>query len=292
MSKDRSALKWKRNLYTGMGIVLSFSIAIGGWALTSMLIDNKSDALMSMTGYVTVNPPPITTPSQTDDDPADGLPAEWPRLTEVEMARILINWESTGHERPHEPMEGQLNMEQAIDAADACLAEWGKTGLLPVEWETYESVRASLCQNLPEGRRDMLDPVYSYWIISLANQDTRTVLTINAVTGQIWKASLSFAQMRVPLKEVDIEHALNTFMSQFDMGFDVDEPVQKIEATYEKNAAFASRYLPDNMVYATVTLLERDSGKGAFLSEIDLSLATAFRTITDEPSVNLTDLTG
>jgi len=178
----------KRNVFTAMGIVFSFVIAVGGWALTSMLINTKSDALMSGTGYVTVNPPPVTTPQTPKEDPHDSER----RLTEAEMARVLFNWESDGLEQPHEPMEGQLTMEQAIDASRAVLIEWGEAGIIPAGWERYENVRAWLCQILPNGRRDLLDPVFSYWTVSLASQDTRAVLTVNAVTGRIWKANLSF----------------------------------------------------------------------------------------------------
>ena len=277
MDKDQGGMKRKHNLYTGLAILLSFTIAVGGWELTRLLIDNRSDALMSQSGYQTVNPPAIATPSQTqtDDGEEDGPSQKRPRLTETEMARILINWESPDQERPHEPMEGQLSMEEAIDAADAYLAEWGKAGLFPTAWETYEVARAYLCQNLPEGRGDLLDPALSYWTVSLSDQNLRATLTINAVTGQVWKASFSFLQMRVYLKEAEIEHVLNTFISQLDMGMKADGPDRKTEVAFDSHTATASRFFPDNMVFATVTILEREYGRGAVLESIEFSLVSA-----------------
>ena len=278
IQRVRGALRLN-NIYTGLGIILSFAIAVGGWTLTRRLIDNRSDALMSQAGYQTVNPPTVATPAHNDDGEEDGSLSERPRLTVAEMARILINWESTDRERPHEPMEGQLSMEEAIDAADACLIEWGEAGLLA--WETYENVRAYLCQNLPEDRADMLDPVYSYWTVSLSDQNLRATLTINAVTGQIWKASLSFLQTNV-YKEVDIEHILNTFISSLDLGGQDGEPYRRIEVAFDPYTATASKFLEGNMLYATATLLEREYGEDAFLESIELSLVTALRT--DESS--------
>ena len=39
-------MKSKQIVFTAMGVTLSFVIAIGGWALTSTLIDKRSDALL------------------------------------------------------------------------------------------------------------------------------------------------------------------------------------------------------------------------------------------------------
>ena len=278
-SKEQSSLRRKRGIYTGLGIAASFAIAVGGWSLTRLLIDKRSDALMSQTGYQTVNPPPVATPKSVDNGDNDNPPTKRPRLTEAEMARVLVNWESTDREIPHEPMEGQLSMEDAIDAADACLAEWGKVGLLPAQWETYENVRARLCQNLPEDwrDRDLLDPVYSFWTVSMSAENIRATLTINAVTGQIWKASLSLAQTRASLGKVEIEQVLNTFMAPLDSDGKVDDTNRETKVGFDRNAVMASKSFSGNMVYATSTLLENKYGEESYLANIELSLTSVLR---------------
>ena len=280
--EEQSSLKRKRGIYTGLGIAASFAIAVGGWALTNWLIENRSAALMSQTGYETVNPPPVATPALDEDSTEDYPPPERPLLTEAEIARVLLNWESVGREWPHEPIEGQLGMEEAIGAADDCLAEWGEAGV--VAWGTYENARAYLCQNLPEDwrGRDILDPVYSYWVVSLSAENIRATLTINAVTGQIWKASLSLMQTRASFGKVDIENVLNTFIAPLDLGGKAGDTEREIKVGFDRNAAMASKFFSGNMVYATGTLLEWESGEDVFFASIELSLVAAMRTTQED----------
>ena len=60
----------KQKVSTAAGIALSFAIAIGGWALTSKLIDIKSDALLSAKGITYIDVPMQTT--EEDSKSGDG----------------------------------------------------------------------------------------------------------------------------------------------------------------------------------------------------------------------------
>ncbi|MDR0293761.1 MAG: hypothetical protein LBH95_06375 [Oscillospiraceae bacterium] len=173
----------KRNIYTAIGVALSFLIAIGGWTLTNALIDRKSDVLLSVTGITHNN---IYVPP---DEPDEDAPA--PELSGEEIAAVLRNWENTAIEQFHEPFAGQLTMEQAIEQAKACLASFDGQGVnLAFMLDADMAISPYLCQNLPGGMA-FLVPIYSYWTVILYGSDTVVTMKLNAVTGQVWQMRVS-----------------------------------------------------------------------------------------------------
>lgn len=176
----------KQNLYTVLGIALSFIIAVGGWTLTSALIDRKSDALLSATESVKFNMQ--ATIEQGDEETHHNFPT----LSEGEIAKIILSWESIIEERPHEPVEGQLNMEQAIEAGKAGLSYFYEQDIISGELLEYAKTSAYLCEKQPSGQENhTLNPYYSYWTVTFSSENKRATLVIHAMTGQIWQAVVS-----------------------------------------------------------------------------------------------------
>jgi len=182
----------KQKVFTALGVILSFVIAVGGWALTSRLIDIKSDALLSSTGVTWINAPnqkssatsnPVDT--QNDSTPSEGQPV----VTELDMVAILRNWESPGREKPHEPTAQQISMGQAIEDGEAALASYGSRGFIPIDLFFIDRTKtvAYLSQNvLPGQDGQILAPIYSYWTVALTGEAISVTMIINAVTGEVW----------------------------------------------------------------------------------------------------------
>jgi len=244
----------KQNLYTAMGIALSFIIAVGGWVLTSTLIDRKSDTLLSATGSIQVNTPPVS-PIDTNDD--DETPPHRPTLSESEMVKVLQNWEAVIGERPHEPVDGQLNMEQAIDAGKAGLSYFHEQGIIPAELLKFDKTNAYLCEKQPRGQENYtLNPNYSYWTITFSGENRRATLVINAMTGQIWEAAFSGAGI------AETEKALEAFTSYLDLGEG---------GSYISDGTISMKSYSDGMLYAiarsyTATTTVGEDGLEGFLS--------------------------
>lgn len=227
----------KRNLYTFAGIFMSFIIAIGGWALTSTLIDRKSDALLSATGSVRVDVP-VTLGDQSGVEPS----YEPVALTEEQIVSVLQNWEADGEEKPHEPVDGQLAMEQAIDAGKDWLSYFYEQGVIPAELLEYDKTSAYLCVKQPRGQENhTLNPYYSYWSITFSSDNKRALLVINAVTGQIWDAAISGAGV----VEADAEKRLDAFVSYLGL---------KGSGSLVTNSATASKSFADGAFYAAVRI--------------------------------------
>lgn len=262
----------KRNLYTAMGIALSFVIAIGGWALTSKLIDGKADALLSVTGSVKVPVVASTDTGKEPDESGGESPHVLPRLTATEISAVLQNWKAAGSERPHEPTDGQLSMEQAIEAGKAGLSYFCEQGVIPTELLEleYDKINAYLYENQPRGQETgSLDPFYSYWTVSLTNGRMSALLTINAVTGQIWKAEIASTISSVNFNEVQAEHMLDVFTSYLDLG-DGD----LIEAKYDEYTISANMSFAGGMFEAVTTLRAEIVDNRAVFSRFNISLHT------------------
>lgn len=210
----------KKNILTTAGMLLSFTIAIGGWILISKLIDMESKRLLSHTLHVTTNTletPPANPTNNSDDVPDDesAIPLARPYLTTDEIAAVLWNWDSPGVEMPHEPTSEQLNMEQAIEAGKEYLSFINELTIFPDK--SLQFIKAYLFQNLPPGEYgQFLSPEYSYWKVAFANETMSIDMVINAVTGQVWKIEIDLLQYTVELNDTDILNALTEFSAFLD----------------------------------------------------------------------------
>ena len=231
----------KQKIITVAGIALSFAIATGGWALTSTMINRKSDALLSVSGTTWINAPdarPVAIPGQSviEDNPSDTLSM----LTEREMLSVLANWNSPGRERPHEPTAEQINMEEAIAIGEAALAYFN---FIPANQLVFDRTKttAFLCQNIPSGRNgQFLDPIYSYWAVTFTIDGVSrwgASMMINAVTGQVWKIDIMLLpDVSIEFDAADIEGTLIHFIE--DIGISGNEKISIITDSSSSITAF------------------------------------------------------
>jgi len=199
----------KRNVLTVFGIILSFTIAVGGWLATSWLIDIESYRLLSGTRSFVVDIPTIEATSTNDTSGESNIVLG---LTENEIVSILWNWELTDNRRPHEPAMGQIDMEQAIMVGRTGLMFLYEHGILPAEMLVVNDIRATLNQNVPQGGA-FLPLRYSYWQVDFRNDDIDTSMTINAVTGQVWSVEISSRQSMHP----NVSMALNIDLNNIEV---------------------------------------------------------------------------
>jgi len=210
----------KRNVFTAAGIILSFVIAIGGWVLTGRLIDIESERLLSASMPFLVDIPIIESMYLSDD--IDNDPNARLHLSEYEMVSILQNWGSLGQRRLHEPVAGQISMEQAIASGREGLDFLYEQSILSEEALVFYDVRAYLGQNIIPNNEQFLSLEYSYWNVGFANERLIVYMTINAATGQVWKIEVeetrsiieeSTSHIMLKVNNGEIMNALAAFIS-------------------------------------------------------------------------------
>jgi hypothetical protein len=165
-------------------------------------------------------------------------------------------------------------MEEAIEAGKAGLTSLADMGVLPAELlETdFERPYAFLAQKQFESlatldTQDILGPSYSYWMVTLASKDMRALLTINAITGQIWKINIDVYSANIYFGTLDAERILKAFASYLGI-----EGTEKIEPSYKDDYAFASMSLAKGMLSLDVDMSATRTDIGIVLSSITIAL--------------------
>ena len=268
----------KKNIRTVIGVTLSLAIAIGGWFLTSNLIEIKLDKLIPITLHVATNtldntPADMTSiiPNNTEDD---FTPAQ-SDLYENEIVSILENWDSSGRETPHEPTSEQLNMEQAIETGKEWLNFISGLHIFPDEWLHFSDARAYLFQNvLTEQNGALLPPVYSYWKVTFTNESMNINMVINAVTGQVWKTDMNTFEDNINISDDDMINTLNAFTSALAINCDEGDVLDVTMVTQ----ATQFEACP-NETMQTVDILNTDLKKenfGLFVASHDFADGNAY----------------
>lgn len=271
----------KQGIYTAVGITLSLMIAFGGWILTNTLLDKQETVLLSKTGSIYV-PAGLKTTAGSANDANSNLPPKTktellPNETKLEegvMAKILANWNAPqSYARPHDPVEGQLNMEQAITAAKNGLSYFSTQGIIPPELLENEFTRtkASLWENHPAFKENPSDPrvrvsielppAYSYWVITFDNEKLNVRLMLNAVTGAIWRADIVSYQAETTFTDLDVVEMIEIYAAY--LGLDGG-------GTLNFNETWASKGFAGDII--SVTAIKKGTGVGGAESYNGISL--------------------
>ncbi len=200
----------KQRILSAIAAIFSVFIVCGGWLLTNALMDRQQFNLINTVRSVKVK----ESPEDNQDGEADRI-----ILSTKEIADILKVWrnEKTGYY--HDPVEGQLTMEEAIKAASSGLYYFCNKGVLPSQIleGDFNQTNAFLydIQTTPtrEGVEPAPRPAYSFWSVSLANQKIIVDLTLNAQTGQIWMANITSTSDEINLNKISAIDLLQKYES-------------------------------------------------------------------------------
>lgn len=205
----------KKHILTVGAAAFSLLIVYGGWFLSNQLMDRQQYSLMN-----TVNSIPVKDTTTTDQD-MENEPERLLSSNEIVDILKVWNFDMTGYY--HDPIDGQLTMEEAIKAAKSGLSYFCNKGVLPEEIinNEYAQTNAFLydiqgkTKTTNPGVLSSMRPSYSFWSVSLANQKVLIQLTLNAQTGQIWMADISssyYGKMIADINVLDLLLKYETYL--------------------------------------------------------------------------------
>ncbi len=204
----------KGRLYTLIMFFLSFAVVFGGWFLTERMLNYKKAELLGRNGQSSVQSFGLALSAGDDSSDAPEEASgqndfKGEALSEAMIADILTIWEAGGYELPHEPKEGQMNMGQAISRGEKWISTLCENGVLPsyLAEGNFDKITAKLCTLDVEVTFDA--KMISYWEITYATGDVRIILTVHAVSGEIWKANISMNKDRMLFGACSDEELLN-----------------------------------------------------------------------------------
>lgn len=201
--KKNDILRYIRPIRTLCILLLSLLITSGGWLFTRQLLKYKQTQLLAKSGQLHVADSGYSL-LQEDSSASDSLDVsdisdtpDQPDLfvgediTEDLTAQILACWESGSSLLSHEPIKGQMNMEQAISAGNSWILKMAQTSLLPSDLSKKNLRDVSAVLYTQDEKPDFPDYLLSRWIISYTIKDIDISLTIHAAGGQIWQARVT-----------------------------------------------------------------------------------------------------
>lgn len=165
--------------YTFLTLLLGTAFMIGSMLCMRWILEVRERQLLTENGKAAVE-----SPVRAWQEWEQKEQTATHKLTMEQMEEAIQFWNNRIGETIHDPVEGQISMEEAIELGKQWLTMMG-------EKKQIYSITATLSAGYQrESPKKQLEPYYSFWTIEFSNQTVRTTLYLNAVTGQVWSAKI------------------------------------------------------------------------------------------------------
>lgn len=184
----------KKCAYMIMPLFLAVLFVFGSMYLINELLEFQERRLLTENGKAEVESPVMPLKellADKENSQKDRKDSETYELTSNDIKSVLISWYE-GVEVVHDPVEGQISMNEAITAGYNWLMEMNinvpeKKGVA----QNYVSA-ILLAVTLSKENLEKLAPYYSFWKINLYTEESDITLYVNAVTSTVWKADIIY----------------------------------------------------------------------------------------------------
>lgn len=207
-------------IYTVIMFLTAAGMIFGGWFFTAKLLMDREVRFLGSTGKAAVRSEEIGlfadgslsgAQEREKEQAAAQEEFQGQEISEYERALVLAVWEYGGRQLPHEPMAGQMNMKQAIDAGKKWVKDMAQIGVYTDELSgcNFDATKAELCTIDTQLRTSLDESMYSYWNLWFIKDGVSVELTIHAASGEVWKAKIS----------VEMEEEDDGYVEVYDIGY-------------------------------------------------------------------------
>ena len=177
--------------YTILTLFLAVVFVLGSMGGMNLILQTRERQFLSESGRVVVEAPVRTW--QEQDSGIEGVNGENSQegyvLTAEQMEEVISSWDES-MAVIHSPVNGQISMEEAMRAGEEWLVQMGMIENVDVETHSmYASLSTAVRK---ESAGSQLEPYCSFWYVRYSSQYMMAFLRINAVTGKIWNADITF----------------------------------------------------------------------------------------------------
>lgn len=247
----------KSKRYTLCVCVLSFLVVFGGWFVTAGLLKQREAKFLAGMGAVELQSSQIAlfaengSQGEAQRSTPESVKEAFRGMEMAERTRMLVLcvWEYGGSEQPHEPREGQMNMEQAIDAGRDWIRSVAGYGNIPSELANcdFDKTSATLCTiDSQLILSDLEDLQLSYWTVRFAGSDSTVTLKIHAASGEVWRAQIASLLKKGIVETNDLDSLLDIAFPFMTEG----KELKKIWNDLEKNTIYQTS--DEGMVYTAL----------------------------------------
>jgi len=181
--------------YTVLTIFLAFIFAFGSIAGMNVILEAREDQILTESGRAVVETPVRAWDKQVfleEEENGGNFASAQERyvLTMKQMEEAVSCWDNRVGVTVHNPVNGQISMEEAVGAGEEWLMEME---LLENE-KDMEAYFVNAMLGIAAQKEEagvQLEPYYSFWTVRFLGEAMNAVLYINAVTGNVLGAEIS-----------------------------------------------------------------------------------------------------
>ncbi len=196
--------------YTILTLFLALVFAFGSMAGMNFIMREKERQLLTERGRAVVEAPVRSWQGQESgedgetDEESDSIGYV---LTTEQVEEILSCWNNRTGVTVHNPINGQISMEEAIIEGKKWLVEMeiGENRLEDTEAYSVSATLGIATQKVSAGVQSEL--YYSFWTVQFSDSSMYAILYINAVTGKVWNADITlYEDMPEEIPYEKLEH--------------------------------------------------------------------------------------
>lgn len=180
--------------YTVLTLLLALAIVFGSMQGMRLILRIREKQLLSEKGRAEVEMPVRAWQERekAKQEPSEDPDEEGSVLTREQLEEVIGSWNKRTYILVHSPVEGQIDMAEAIQTGVEWLIRMGGQDLTKYQERDEYSVSATLGVSrdiVPD--QGQLEPYYSFWIVQCSSPSMCSTLYINAVTGKVWSAEIT-----------------------------------------------------------------------------------------------------
>lgn len=189
--------------YTLVFLIFAALFILGSMEVMDYILRIRETQLLTESGRVEMESPVRTWESWENNKEgvvSEDIASERNALKIEQMEDAIKSWNSRNSSILHEPVTGQISMEEAIKAGEKWLVEMG----IGEEKDTAAyTINAELGVGVQmEEAGERLEAYYSFWTVKYSSQSISAILYLNAVTGNVWGAEITLYE-ELPKKMPD-----------------------------------------------------------------------------------------
>lgn len=181
--------------YTALTLFLAVVFSLGSMAGMDYILLTRERQLLTESGRAVVETPvrawqePDRNGEMENSESSD---KERYALTTEQMEGVLAYWKEHTGITVHNPVTGQISMDEVVKTGKEWLANMELLENAQVKDAESVSVSATLGiagQEVSHGVQ--LEPYYSFWVMRFESKTMNAVLYLNAVTGEVYQADMT-----------------------------------------------------------------------------------------------------
>ncbi len=188
-----------KHKYTFFSLIFAVLFTFGSMIVMNYILKLRETQLLTERGRAEVESPVRGWEGwgNGDENAVSGdIDGESHVLTTKQVEEAITSWNNRAEVILHDPVAGQISMEEAIGSGERWLAEMEISG--EMEKESF-SISAELgVGGQKEDTGERLEAYFSFWTVTYSNQSMNAILYLNAVTGKVWGAEITLYEEMPP----------------------------------------------------------------------------------------------